>query len=66
MDDAQRIVFIQSQIIAAEIHLESMRALNAERLANDMAPGYDEAMIYDLIKQYGLSQNQVIQYLGGQ
>lgn len=66
MENAQRIVFIQSQIIAAEIHLESMRALNAERLANDMAPGYDEAIIYDLIEQYGLGHNQVMQYLGGQ
>jgi len=58
-----KIAFVNSQTAAMLAELEGMKAMNIERMRNDYALAYGEQAFVDLPVRFGLSHNQVIDYL---
>jgi hypothetical protein len=60
---AARIAYINSQTAAMLAELEGMKAANMERQRNDCANAYGEWEFGNLANRFGLTHNQVIDYL---
>jgi len=58
-----KIAYINAQTAAMLAELEGMKALNVERTRNDFALAYGEKEFMDLPARFGLTHNQVIEYL---
>ena len=63
MDQASKIVYINSQIACFVAEIEGMKAENAERALAGFSPAYTHKEFVELPAQYGLSHNQVVQFL---
>ena len=56
----QNIAYVNSQIIAANIMMESIKAANAERERGGFAQAYTEDAFAGLIDQFQLGHNAVV------
>lgn len=63
MDHEARIAFIQAQTVACLCELEAMKVANQERQENGYANAFDEMAFRELPEQYGLTHNQLVEYL---
>ena len=65
MDDAQRLVYVQGRIMAAEIEMQAMIVENKMREMNNLGPAYDEAAFMNLLNEYGLHHNTLLTEIVG-
>lgn len=65
MDQAARVAFIQAQTVCALAEIEGMKAENWERHLNGLALAYGVEDFLKVPERYGISHNQVIEYLRG-
>ena len=63
MNQEQRITFINSQIACANAEVEGMKAENQYRVDCGHSIAYGEEAFYKVAETYGLTHNQVIEYL---
>lgn len=63
MTKEEKIVYLQSQIACANIRLEAMKAENEAGKINGTFPAYTQFHFSDVIEDYGLGSNQVIEFL---
>jgi len=63
MANEEQIAYIISQSVAAAITMEAMKAANRERFAHAEAPAYNEQSFLDLIPQFGIGYNSVVEKL---
>lgn len=63
MNAEQRATYVKSQIAAAMIELEAMKAENQCRQVEGLPPAYREDTFLLLIDKYGLGHNAVLAYL---
>lgn len=63
MDKEQQLVFLKSQILCAEIEMQSMISTNQLRDVNGDSPAYDEQAFMDLIDKYGISHDYITEIL---
>ena len=65
MTEEQRIVFMRAQLLEAEIRMQGMIADNLESAYNGGGVVYTGAEFRQLIEEFGLGCNSVIQFLRG-
>ena len=65
MNEEQRIVFIQSQIVCANAKIEGMKAENEVNLNMGLPPDFVQADFENVPVEFGLTHNQVIEFLRG-
>jgi len=64
MTDEQKAAFIMSQTACALIEAAGMTAENNQRLHAGHSMAYTEDAFLNLIEQYGISHNAVLNFLG--
>jgi hypothetical protein len=63
MTNGEQIAYIISQSVCAVITMEAMKQANRTREAHAEAPAYDEQAFLDLIPQFDIGSNTVIERL---
>jgi len=58
-----RVVFIETQVVAARAELAAMEQANRDRFAQALAPAYGEAAFREVIEKYHLDAGEVLSYL---
>ena len=61
MTPEQRAAYIYAMAASMLVEMESMKALNRERVSVGFGEAYDEKAFLDLIDKYGLHHNQVVE-----
>lgn len=61
----ERVAFIQSQTVSALIAAMGMQAENQQRLRRGESIAYDEKAFNNVITEFGLQHNQVVEFLNG-
>jgi len=65
MNEQQRIVYMNAQILCCQIEFEAMKSANHVRRSENLADAYDEKAFMDLINRNGLGHNACITELVG-
>lgn len=65
MNSEERATYVRSQVTAAQIEMETMKAANEERKDQGHAQAYGEEAFTALIDKYGLGSNTVVTELQG-
>lgn len=65
MNTDQRIAYINAQVVCAMAEIEGMKAANTERERNGYSLAYGEEAFYAVPEKFGLTHNQVLEYLKG-
>lgn len=60
MTDEQKAAYVFSQSVVAQIEMEAMKADNAYRAAENMAPAWNYDHFMDVINRYNLGSNDVL------
>ena len=63
MTEKQKLVYVKGMIVAAEIELAAMKAENVAREIAGQAPAYGEKQFMDLISNYSLHHNGLMESL---
>lgn len=62
LNKAQSAAFIFSQAVACQVKMESMKALNENRLLKGQSQAYGEKDFNDLLFDYGIGRDDVLKY----
>ena len=65
MDHAARCAFIYAQSVCCLARIEAMKAENQERFTVGKSPAYGFDAFEKVPQEFGISHNQVIEYLRG-
>lgn len=63
MDTQQRIAFVQSQVISAQVELEAMKAANHDAMVEGLPLPHTASDFRELDRQFMIGHNDVIAYL---
>ena len=65
MTDEQKAAYIFSQSVAALAKIEGMKALNMHREARNESMAYTDGDFFDVIDEYQLGHNNIMEIIGG-